>query len=78
MPPAACLPLPLPQLSRYLKFAFPKAILTFRNGAIPATGSAYAYRCFERVVDDEVRSAATVPVLAQQQLSYGSTWRAAE
>jgi hypothetical protein len=45
----------LPQLSRYLKSAFPKAALTLRNGAIPATGSAYAYRCFDKVVDTEVR-----------------------
>jgi hypothetical protein len=35
-------------------------VLTLRNGAIPATGSAYAYRCFEKVVDDDVSAALVV------------------
>jgi hypothetical protein len=59
----------LPQLSRYLKAAFPAAVLTLRNGAIPATGSAYAYRCFEKVVDDDV-SALQLHTCTQQLLPH--------
>ncbi len=52
--------LPCPQLSRYLRDAFPRAQIIARNGAIPATSCSYIYMCFEMSVDEEVGGPAAV------------------
>lgn len=41
-------------VGRYLKTAFPKAIITTRNGALPATPSALMNMCLEQYVDEDV------------------------
>jgi hypothetical protein len=41
-------------VGKYLKSAFPKAGVTLRNGALPATPSALMNMCLEQYVDDDV------------------------
>jgi hypothetical protein len=45
---------PDPQLSSYLRQAFPAAKLVAHNGAVPATSAAYTYMCLEMAVNEEV------------------------
>lgn len=41
-------------VGKYLKAAFPRAAISMRNGALPATPSALMNMCLEQYVDDDV------------------------
>jgi hypothetical protein len=41
-------------VGKYMKHAFPRASISLRNGALPATPSALMNMCLEQYVDDDV------------------------